>query len=98
LLFLQYRASRSVQVEKYMVAPTDLNSPEGFKFFLYQMQVHQSMAVRTQSEFYRRGMTNVTEWPFGRTMGALFWQTNEIWPGASWASIGEHRIIESILL
>ena len=72
-----------------MVPPTDVETPEGFKFYLYQIQVHQSMAMRAQTEFYRRAMTWQEEWPQGRIMGALYWQTNEIWPGCSWASLGE---------
>ncbi|CAG0912860.1 unnamed protein product [Notodromas monacha] len=83
------QAELVAQVERYMDLPPDVNdSLSGFAFFLYEMQVHQSMAVRTESEFLRRSMSaifgNGSE---GMTMGALYWQTNEIWPGASWASL-----------
>jgi beta-mannosidase len=77
------------KVARYMVTPADKNSPEGFAYYLYQIHVHQSMAVRAETEHYRRAMSSINGQGEGLTMGALYWQTNEIWQGASWASLGK---------
>jgi beta-mannosidase len=53
--------------------------PNGFLEQLYLSQVQQAHAIRTAVEYWR------TQRP--RSMGALFWQLNDNWPVASWASV-----------
>ena len=48
------------------------------------------MAIQTETEFYRRWMSSMTSSGEGFTSGALYWQLNDIWQGASWASIGKN--------
>jgi beta-mannosidase len=50
-----------------------------FADFLYLSQVQQAWAIRTAVEFWR------SQRPV--SMGALYWQLNDLWPVASWASI-----------
>ena len=53
--------------------------PEDFRSFLYLSQVQQAEAIKTGVEYWR------TLKP--RCQGTLFWQLNDNWPVASWASI-----------
>jgi beta-mannosidase len=53
--------------------------PEGFESTLWLSQILQSLAIKYAVEHWRRNMP--------RTMGALYWQINDCWPVASWASI-----------
>ena len=53
--------------------------PKDFESLLYLSQILQALAVKHGVEHWRRNR--------GRTMGALFWQLNDSWPGASWSSI-----------
>lgn len=50
-----------------------------FTDFLYLSQVQQAWAIKTAVEYWR-AMRPVS-------MGALYWQLNDLWPVASWASI-----------
>ncbi len=54
-------------------------NPKHFEDFIYLSQLVQSDTIRFASERWRRGM--------GRHNGALYWQFNDCWPVASWASI-----------
>ena len=53
--------------------------PKDFANFLYASQILQADAVKVGAESFRRARP--------RTMGSLFWQLNDCWPVASWASI-----------
>lgn len=53
--------------------------------YIYTSQIFQAMAIKTETEFYRRNRA-VNDDGTGHTMGALYWQLNDIWPTVSWAS------------
>ncbi|XP_053192231.1 beta-mannosidase [Scomber japonicus] len=53
---------------------------------LYLTQVMQAQCVKAQTEFYRRSRSEIIEGK-GQTMGALYWQLNDIWQAPSWSSI-----------
>ena len=53
--------------------------PNNFDTFLYASQLLQAEAVKCGAEHLRRNR--------GRCMGAIYWQINDCWPVASWASI-----------
>lgn len=61
-------------------------SVENLEHYIYMSQIFQAVAIKIQTEFYRRNR-NVTSDGFGFTMGALYWQLNNIWPGFSWSSL-----------
>ncbi|PNF17252.1 Beta-mannosidase [Cryptotermes secundus] len=60
---------------------------EEFPTFIYFAQINQAMSIKTATEFYRRGRSLLTSDGQGVTMGALYWQLNDIWQGASWSSL-----------
>ncbi|KAF1374461.1 hypothetical protein PFLUV_G00229340 [Perca fluviatilis] len=65
------------------------NSTEPLKRFtdtLYITQVMQAQCVKTQTEFYRRSRSEIIGGK-GGTMGALYWQLNDVWQAPSWSSI-----------
>ena len=45
------------------------------------------MALKTETEFYRRMQSTILPNSAGFTKGALYWQLNSIWPSPSWSSI-----------
>lgn len=53
--------------------------PKDFPSFVYLSQVQQAEAIKVGAEHLRRNRP--------RTMGSLYWQLNDCWPVASWASI-----------
>jgi beta-mannosidase len=64
-------------IREYMLR--DYPEPKDFASFLYVSQVLQAEGVKLGAEFHRRSRP--------RTMGTLYWQLNDCWPVASWASI-----------
>lgn len=63
-------------IESYLL--NEYYTPKDFESFLYIGQILQGDAIKTAIEAHRRDM--------GYCMGTLFWQHNDCWPVASWAS------------
>ncbi|XP_014672055.1 PREDICTED: beta-mannosidase-like [Priapulus caudatus] len=91
--FMQHRQHHIVgnlkmlfQIVRHFDLPESLvTCPQPKQTFLdtlYMTQVNQAMSIKTETEFYRRGRGTDAN-----TMGALYWQLNDIWQGASWSSI-----------
>jgi beta-mannosidase len=57
----------------------EYREPKDFASFVYLSQVQQAEIIKTGAEHLRRQRP--------RTMGSLYWQLNDCWPVASWASI-----------
>ncbi len=65
--------------------------PKDFGTLLYASQLLQATAIRYGVEHLRRNR--------GRCMGTLYWQFNDIWPVASWASIdyyGRYKALQYV--
>lgn len=59
---------------------------------IYFSQVSQAMAIKTETELYRT-LRNSS----ANTMGALYWQLNDVWIAPSWSSIdfyGKFKILQ----
>lgn len=61
---------------------TEFNLPNNLEDVVYLSQVFQGETIRCAVEHMRRNR--------GRCMGSTFWQVNDNWPVASWASIDVH--------
>jgi beta-mannosidase len=57
----------------------EYREPKDFASFIYLSQVQQAEIIKIGAEHLRRQRP--------RTMGSLYWQLNDCWPVASWASI-----------
>ncbi|EHB13916.1 Beta-mannosidase, partial [Heterocephalus glaber] len=66
--------------------PQGLDPERIFRDTLYLTQVMQAQCVKTETEFYRRSRSEIVAGE-GHTMGALYWQLNDIWQAPSWASL-----------
>jgi beta-mannosidase len=57
----------------------EYREPKDFASFVYLSQVQQAEIIKIGAEHLRRDRP--------RTMGSLYWQLNDCWPVASWASV-----------
>lgn len=57
----------------------DFGKPKDFPSFVYLSQVMQAEGIELAAEHLRASRP--------QTMGSLYWQLNDVWPGASWSSI-----------
>ncbi|MFN2540078.1 MAG: glycoside hydrolase family 2 protein [Mycobacteriales bacterium] len=70
-------ANGSAELARQLVQ--SFRTPRGWDELVWQTQLLQAHAVVTGVEHWRRNMPE--------TMGTLYWQLNDCWPGASWSSI-----------
>lgn len=45
--------------------------------------------MRIQTEWYRKHRNTLLKDGRGLTMGALYWQLNDVWQAPTWSSIGK---------
>ena len=57
----------------------EYGEPKDFADFVYLSQVAQAEGIELAALHHRASRP--------RTMGTLYWQLNDVWPGASWSSI-----------
>ncbi|XP_076384002.1 beta-mannosidase [Megalopta genalis] len=74
-------------ISKNFQIPEVQNRVIDFVNFIYLSQINQAVSVKVQTEFYRQSMSTLNELSEGRTMGALYWQLNDVWQAPSWSSI-----------
>ncbi|XP_063705099.1 beta-mannosidase [Culicoides brevitarsis] len=76
----------------------DKNHELYWDFLIYYSQVSQAMAIKMQTNFYRVN-TGYGKDAIG-TMGALYWQLNDVWTAPSWSSIefsGRQKILHNYI-
>lgn len=73
-------------INNHLFLPNKKCGFQAFKDLLYLSQITQAMSIKTETEFYRRSQSDIINGE-GRTMGALYWQLNDIWQAPTWSSI-----------
>ncbi|KAI8424942.1 hypothetical protein MSG28_006854 [Choristoneura fumiferana] len=71
--YIDYQMTRHLQLST--------NDPKHFEKYIYYSQISQAMSMKAETEFYRQSQA---DW---YTMGALYWQLNDVWQAPSWSSI-----------
>ncbi|CAK9808196.1 MANBA [Anthophora plagiata] len=74
-------------ISKNLRLPETQNGVQTLENYIYLSQVNQAVSVKIQTEFYRQSMSELNEIGEGMTMGALYWQLNDVWQAPSWSSI-----------
>jgi len=77
----QKSGTGNLLIKDYM--QKDYRDPKDFQSFLYLSQLLQAEGIKMAIEAHRRNM------PY--CMGSLYWQLNDCWPVASWASTDYYR-------
>ncbi|XP_076234908.1 beta-mannosidase [Calliopsis andreniformis] len=67
--------------------PETQNRVKDLMNFIYLSQINQAVSMKIQTEFYRQSMSELNKIGEGMTMGALYWQLNDVWQAPSWSSI-----------
>ncbi|XP_074594166.1 beta-mannosidase isoform X2 [Brevipalpus obovatus] len=55
--------------------------------YIYQSQILQAVAIKSQTEFYLRNRQPDIRVGTGMTYGAMYWQLNDVWQAPTWSSI-----------
>lgn len=64
------------------------DSPNYVNAFVFYSQIIQAVAIKYQTEYYRQWKSIIRSDDTGLTMGALYWQLNDVWVAPTWAGIG----------
>ncbi|KAI0640219.1 glycoside hydrolase [Trametes polyzona] len=80
----QGQGQMTTAVELWLPTPNTTDSNQTFAQWCWSTQVFQSLNMVSEIAFYRRGAGEGEN-----NLGALVWQLNDIWQGASWSAI-EH--------
>ncbi|KAG5896412.1 hypothetical protein JTB14_022495 [Gonioctena quinquepunctata] len=67
----------------------DESSSKYSEAYIYYGQIIQAMSIKIETEHYRRYRSGLTSDGKGNTMGALYWQLNDVWLAPTWSGI-EH--------
>lgn len=61
---------------------------ENFNNYIYLSQIYQAMSLKVYNELLRRSRDyfNISN-GIGNTMGAMYWQYNDIWQAPTWSSL-----------
>lgn len=76
-------------IEQQLQLP-DPSSSNYFGAIIYLSQIFQAQAIKMQTEHYRSYKGRLEENGKGLTMGALYWQLNDVWVAPTWSGIGIH--------
>ncbi|XP_049964319.1 beta-mannosidase isoform X2 [Schistocerca serialis cubense] len=76
-----------IEMNKHLPLPVNYSTEENFHTYIYFSQINQAMSTKVQTEHYRRWRSSLKESGEGYTMGALYWQLNDVWEAPSWSSI-----------
>ncbi|NWU97336.1 MANBA mannosidase, partial [Upupa epops] len=74
------------QIGRHFKLPQSTDPVKKFKDTIYLTQVMQAQCIKAETEFYRFSQSEIVNGE-GHTMGALYWQLNDIWQAPSWSSL-----------
>ncbi|KAJ8947266.1 hypothetical protein NQ318_014162 [Aromia moschata] len=63
------------------------NSSNYSKAFIYYSQILHALSIKIETEHYRRYRGILNDKGQGNTMGALYWQLNDVWIAPTWSGI-----------
>ena len=75
------------QASFHFTLPENADGPGGLETMLFINQITHAICLRAESEHYRRYRSNLLDDNRGHTMGAIYWQLNDMWPGARYDMI-----------
>ncbi|XP_014232217.1 beta-mannosidase isoform X1 [Trichogramma pretiosum] len=76
-----------ILISKNFLIPNTNDSLLDLINFIYLTQVNQAVSMRIETESYRQMKSHFNDLDEGMTMGALYWQLNDVWQAPSWSSI-----------
>lgn len=74
-------------IEQQFLLPSNL-SDNYVAAVIYFSQIFQAQAVKVQTEHYRSFKGRFNSNGEGNTMGAMYWQLNDVWAAPTWSGIG----------
>ena len=85
------------EIQNNLKLPQLTDPVENFMSYIYLSQLNQAMTLKTGTEVFRR-LRNIldTKTGFGKCMGTMYWQFNDLWQAPTWSSIeyvssGKHQ-------